>query len=98
MKSLANEFFKELLDYNTDSWRGQAACKDMDVNIFFNDLGDGQQDKSRLRVALEACESCSVVDECLQFAQKNNLIHGIYGGSRYVKNRRRWVNLLEERK
>ena len=96
-KSLSNEFFQEISNYNTDNWREQAACSSMDTEIFFNDTGDGRQDKSRLKLALDACNTCPVISECLSFAKGNHLRHGIYGGSRYIKNSRRWANLLEEK-
>jgi len=97
-KALANEFFKELIDYNKDEWRDQAICNGMDPNTFFTDIGNGQQDQSRLAVALDACGRCPVTEQCLDFALKNNIHQGIYGGSIYSRYRRGWVNLLDPKK
>jgi WhiB family redox-sensing transcriptional regulator len=96
MKSLANDFFKELIDYNTAEWRGQAVCNGMDPNMFFTDTGDGEQDKSRMAIALDACNRCSVTEECLSFAIKNGIKHGIYGGRTYSKYRRGWVSQIDK--
>jgi len=96
VKSLAAEFFKELIDYNTDSWRDQAVCNGMDTNMFFTDTGDGEQDASRMNLAVDACSRCTVTDQCLNFAMKNNITKGIYGGRTYSKYRRGWVSIIDK--
>lgn len=95
-QKLADDTFKELLNYNTGSWRDQAACSGMDPEVFFNASGTNRSDVLRLRKALKACGKCPVTSECLEFAKANDIKEGIYGGSRWVKNKKRWVNLLEE--
>lgn len=96
VKNLVNEFFKELIDYNTDNWRDQAVCNGMDTNMFFTDSGDNVQDQSRIKLAADACGRCTVVDQCLNFAVKNSITKGIYGGRTYSRARRGWVSIIDK--
>lgn len=50
------------------------ACKDVDTNLFFSEL------KSKVEKAKAICNSCSVKSECLEFALKDKIEFGIFGG------------------
>lgn len=53
-------------------WRKQAACRGMDTEIFF-----------RRRASYELmrlCKECKVRKTCLEFAIRNDLTSGFYGG------------------
>lgn len=50
------------------------ACKDVDTNLFFSEL------KSKVKKAKAICNSCSVKSECLEFALKDKIEFGIFGG------------------
>ena len=91
--SIDKDLIRPLLDYNPGGWRDQAACKDMDTDLFFTDTGDGGQDLDKMHIALEACRNCPVVTECLKFGQSNDLRHGIYGGHRRTR-RGQWISLI----
>ena len=57
-------------------WMKDANCKGMDFNAFFptsgrNDLANA---------AREVCKSCVVQKRCLEFAQTNQIMFGIWGG------------------
>ncbi len=61
------------------SWMDEAACKDIDTEVFFP--GKGQKAITALRV----CHSCPVRAECLDYAFTNESAggyhhYGIYGG------------------
>jgi WhiB family redox-sensing transcriptional regulator len=50
------------------------ACKDVDTNLFFSEL------KSKVEKAKSICNSCPVKSECLEFALKDGIEFGIFGG------------------
>jgi WhiB family redox-sensing transcriptional regulator len=50
------------------------ACKDVDTNLFFSEL------KSKVEKAKAICNSCVVKSECLEFALKDGIEFGIFGG------------------
>ena len=50
------------IDYN---WQDHAACKGMDVNNFYPDMG-----KTVTQAVIDACQSCPVREECLTHALK----------------------------
>lgn len=58
------------------TWWLEAACRGMDSDIFFADRGGND----RTREARKVCAVCPVRDECLAFAQRNFIDHGVYGG------------------
>jgi WhiB family transcriptional regulator, redox-sensing transcriptional regulator len=60
----------------TAGWWHDAACKGMDVSLFFpaNNCGQG------FRTAMALCASCPVRVECLDDAIATETTHGIRGG------------------
>jgi WhiB family redox-sensing transcriptional regulator len=79
--------------YDQESWRAEAACRDVDAEIFFPVGMTG----SALLVAEEAkaiCARCPVRLACLEFALNANQQFGIWGGydeeeRRELRRRRR---------
>jgi WhiB family transcriptional regulator, redox-sensing transcriptional regulator len=74
-----------------DSWVEDAACKGMDVNLFFPELGKSHISE---KVVKPICNSCPVQQSCLNYALKNDLNNGYYGGlsgkqRRIIKSKRR---------
>lgn len=59
-----------------EDWRQFANCAGLDVSDFVPDNRGGQVPEQVLRV----CGSCEVVQDCLDFAIKNGIREGIYGG------------------
>lgn len=55
-------------------WMAEAACRDMDVNMFFPERGRNGT-KARM-----ICAGCPVADECRKHAEHHNERHGIWGG------------------
>lgn len=51
------------------------ACKDVDTNLFFSEL------KSKVEKAKAICNSCVVKSECLEFAIRDEIEFGIFGGA-----------------
>lgn len=65
-----------LLTHQFDAmeWRKDAACRGMDVSIFFPHRGEPNHK------ALKVCKSCSVTEQCLQYAMDNFERYGVWGG------------------
>lgn len=73
--------------YNKGDWRDEAACKDLDTNIFFPP-GEGQASQERIELAKRICGACVVRAECLEFALVTNQEVGIWGGMTEHERRR----------
>ena len=52
----------------------EARCRSMDPEIFFPTDGLGVQR------AAEICEACPVREACLEYALRNGIQHGVFGG------------------
>lgn len=65
----------ELVD-NDDSWKKDAACKDMDSYMFFPEQGANHHFKKAKKV----CARCPVYKQCMNFAIVNNIPYGVWGG------------------
>jgi len=61
------------------SWQERAACKEADTELFFpSDLGSrSYYDYEQIN---NYCNHCPVQQDCLEYALKNNIMHGIWGG------------------
>jgi len=56
------------------SWHDRAACLGSDPNVFFPERGESTT------AAKQVCATCSVRDECLEYALVNRIKFGIFGG------------------
>lgn len=65
-------------------WREQAACADLPKAVFF-DYNEGniapRNRKGYKEMALNACSSCPVRQQCYEFAVCNNEQYGIWAGT-----------------
>jgi WhiB family transcriptional regulator, redox-sensing transcriptional regulator len=62
-------------------WQRHAACRDMDLEIFFHP--DGERDPSRGRRVARAktiCADCPVMTACRNWAHRVEEPYGIWGG------------------
>jgi WhiB family redox-sensing transcriptional regulator len=55
-------------------WRDRAACIGADPDLFFPQRGESAEP------AREICARCSVREACLDYALRNAITHGIWGG------------------
>ena len=55
-------------------WMHRALCAQVDPELFFPDAG------INAGAAFKVCKSCEVSQECLDFALKNRITDGIWGG------------------
>lgn len=58
------------------AWRLRAACQDTDPEVFYPGPGGHRQ----ARLAKRVCADCPVRSECLDFAVRNGITDGIWGG------------------
>ncbi len=71
------ELMAELSLVDSESeWQQNAACKGMDSKIFFPKIG--RTDSAR--IARAVCGSCPVRKRCLEFANNNGIMYGMWGG------------------
>lgn len=68
----------------TEGWREDAACGGFDSALFFP---AGEED-SLAAAAKAICASCSVAEECLQYAIATNQSEGVWGGMTGAERRR----------
>lgn len=57
-------------------WRADAACRDVDVDLFF------AVDEASQREAVAICETCPVRTPCLEHAIATREHYGVWGGVR----------------
>ena len=67
---MSRVYTKELL------WYKRANCRDMDTNLFFPEDGHNITQFTR-----EVCQLCDVRMECLNYALRNNIEYGVWGGT-----------------
>ena len=64
-------------------WMRKAACGGMDTRLWL-----GRPGPTGRRFAIEVCQSCSVRTDCLEYAIRNHIRHGIWGGTTGDERRR----------
>jgi WhiB family transcriptional regulator, redox-sensing transcriptional regulator len=62
------------------SWLDLAACRDVDPEIFFPISTTGAA-VGHVHEAQAICARCPVIAECLDWAQRMGLGHGVWGGT-----------------
>ena len=66
------------------TWRKRAACRGIDVEIFFPETDDDAE----AEVAKAVCEVCPVRQACLEHALVHREREGIWGGATERERRR----------
>jgi WhiB family redox-sensing transcriptional regulator len=67
----------------TDIWDWQlfAACRGLDVEIFYHPAGERRRDKkARIDQAKQICQHCPVITDCAAWALTTREPYGIWGG------------------
>lgn len=83
MTAIRNSVF----EWDNDSWRDRAACRDTDANLFFP-VGSTGSAIDQIEAAKAVCRSCPVQDACLGFAFETNQEAGVWGGKDEDERRR----------
>lgn len=75
------------------NWQYRAACGGVNAQLFFGPDGETRQERDiREAKAAEVCASCPVRAQCLDYALRNSVRYGIWGGlnrEQRVRERRR---------
>jgi WhiB family redox-sensing transcriptional regulator len=70
-----------LLDME-DDWMTRGACRHHPASTFFPSDGIG------VEAACQICDTCSVKGPCLEYALRNRIVHGVWGGTSERQRRR----------
>ena len=63
-------------------WMGRGNCRDEPPSVFFPSDGVG------VEVARKLCATCPVKEPCLEYALRNRIDHGVWGGTSERERRR----------
>jgi WhiB family transcriptional regulator, redox-sensing transcriptional regulator len=66
-------------DWDADSWRTKALCRDSNIDVFFP-VGSTGAAADLIEAAKEICQTCPVASTCLEFAIETNQEAGVWGG------------------
>ena len=64
------------------AWMRNGNCRDESPSLFFPSDGSG------VEVARRLCETCPVKEPCLEYALRNRIDHGVWGGTSERERRR----------
>lgn len=64
------------MNHAEDAWMEDGVCRSVDAELWFPDQGDNYSAKKARKV----CAGCPVVGACLDYALRNNVRHGVWGG------------------
>jgi len=64
----------------TEDWRADAACSDIDPDLFFP-VGVTGPAVGHIAAAKAVCAGCSASRACLEFAITTNQEYGVWGGT-----------------
>ena len=81
------------LKYAEHGWMKDAACKGLPTEWFFIDRAGSAAD---LEIVRRVCDRCPVREQCLEYAVRNGIVHGFWGGLS-VKARRKHARRFSNR-
>ena len=81
----------------TTDWRDLAACRDSEPSLFFP-VGTTGPAVDQIDAAIAICSTCSVQEDCLQYALETNQESGVWGGYAEDDRRRLRKRWLAERR
>ncbi len=70
------------MEVMTTDWMVEGNCRHADSSTFFPNDGVGVQ------VARDICATCPVKTPCLEYALRNRIAHGVWGGASERERRR----------
>ena len=63
-------------------WQERARCREYDPEVFFPEKGGSSREAKRI------CADCPVKAPCLEYALRNRIDHGVWGGTSERERRR----------
>jgi WhiB family redox-sensing transcriptional regulator len=88
---------RTLFNENGAGWRGSAACRGCDVELFFP-VGSTGPAVDQIAAAKAVCGYCPVRADCLDFALVTNQESGVWGGATEEERRRLRRSWLAQRR
>ena len=73
----------------TNYWMADGKCADLNPSLFFPSDGKG------VEVAKKICSTCDMKIPCLEYALRNRVDHGVWGGASERQRRRILISLKE---
>lgn len=70
------------------AWRDEAACLGADPEVFFPITTTGQFHDATVNAARGICQSCNVINDCLNFALAEGIDDGIWAATTPEERRR----------
>lgn len=73
---------QSLEELEREEWQEQAACRAYENTLFFGpDSSESELEKQGREARAKAiCQTCPVLEPCLEFAMETNQKYGIWGG------------------
>ena len=79
--STSRDYVIPVLPYpELGEWRDEAACRTMGTTMFFGETQPGFLRTPLIEAAKAVCRECTVRKQCFDYAKKNDLRHGVWGG------------------
>jgi WhiB family redox-sensing transcriptional regulator len=79
-RTMENQSRKATVDYW--GWRGEAACRSLDTDLFYHPEGErGAAKANRDSAAKEVCSKCMARIACLEYALATRETYGVWGGT-----------------
>lgn len=75
------------VEWDGDDWRGDAACRDTDPDLFFP-VGTTGQAVDQIEAAKAVCDLCASRSACLEFALATNQESGVWGSTSEEERRK----------
>lgn len=75
------------IDWDIDSWRNQALCRDTDPDLFFP-VGTTGVAIDQIEAAKAVCQICPAQEPCLEFALATHQECGVWGGTSEEERRK----------
>ncbi len=75
------------IEWDSEDWRRQAACRDTDPDLFFP-VGTTGLAVDQIEAAKGVCRECAAASLCLEFALATNQEAGVWGGTSEEERRK----------
>ncbi len=75
------------VDWDKEDWRAQAACRQVDPDLFFP-VGNTGTAVDQIEAAKAVCRQCEAQPACLDFALATNQEAGVWGGTSEEERRK----------
>ena len=86
---------KNRFSIEKELWREKAACKGMELTLFFPEKERQSNSSQKLNDKIKnICKKCAVQTDCLSYAIDNEIEYGIWGG--FSSRERRELNNMFE--